>query len=228
VDLRRLSCEEHAAPAMETAKSQRQRGATLLAPYRFLRKERGLPLTDDPSWRDALTIQAGTAWQVTQVERFAVGGTIEPLPRNAQQEGVAGVLVCPRHKSGDPHRTRVSAAVLEAAKRLLSHGSFATGHEGRGGTAHNRAIRAACAAVKRPDGGIGIPPFSAGMLRHSVATHAVNACGSVQAVAEFLGHRTKKTTARFYSTFAFVAKVPTLRRSIVSRLRTTAARRRVG
>jgi len=49
------------------------------------------------------------------------------------------------------------------------------------------------------------------MLRHSVATHAVNACGSVQAVAEFLGHRTKKTTARFYSTFASVAKVPTLR-----------------
>jgi hypothetical protein len=123
------------------------------------------------------------------VERFAVGGTIEPLPRNAQQEGVAGVLVCPRHKSGDPHRTRVSAAVLEAAKRLLSYGSFATGHKGRGGTAYNRAIRAACAAVKRPDGGVGIPPFTVGMIRHSVATHAVNACGSVQAVAEFLGAR---------------------------------------
>lgn len=246
VDLRRLSYEEQVTPAMEAAKSQRQRGATLLALYRYLRKERGLPLTEDPvhgrltfgepepeqlkrskviptehidlviehltsPWRDALTIQAGTAWHVTEVERFAVGGIIEPLPKNAQQEGVAGVLVCPRHKSGDPHRTRVSAAVLEAAKRLLSHGSFATGHKGRGGTAYNRAIRAACAAVKRPDGGVGIPPFTVGMIRHSVATHAVNACGSVQAVAEFLGHRTKKTTARFYSTFASVAKVPTLR-----------------
>ena len=48
VDLRRLSYEEHVTPAMETAKSQRQRGATLLALYRYLRKERGLPLTEDP------------------------------------------------------------------------------------------------------------------------------------------------------------------------------------
>lgn len=216
------------------------------AKYRYLRKERGLLLTEDPvhgrlifgepqpeqlkrskvvptehidlviehltsPWRDALTIQAGTAWQVTEVERFAVGGTIEPLPKNAQQEGVAGVLVCPRHKSGDSIRTRVSAGVLEAAKRLRAHGSFANGHKGRGGTAYNRAIRAACAAVKRPDGEIGIPPFTAGMLRHSVATHAVNSGESVQSVAEFLGHRSKKTTERFYSTFASVAKLPTLR-----------------
>jgi integrase len=246
VNLRRLSYEDHVAPAMESAKSKRQRGATLLALYRYLRKEKGLSLTEDPihgrltfgepepeqlkrskviptehidlviehltsPWRDGLFVQAGTAWHVTEVERFALGGTIEPLPKNAQQEGVAGVLVCPRHKSGDPHRTRVSAAVIEAAKRLLAHGSFASGHKGRGGTAYNRAIRAACAAVKRPDGGIGIPVFTAGMLRHSVATHAVNTSGSVQAVAEFLGHRTKKTTERFYSTFASVAKVPTLR-----------------
>jgi len=246
VNLRKLSYEDHVAPAMATAKSQRQRGAVLLALFRFLRREKGLLLTEDPvhgrltfgepepeqvrrskvvptehidlviahltsPWRDALLIQAGTAWHVAEVERFAVRGSIEPLPNAAKQEGVAGVLVCPRHKSGDPHRTRVSAEVLEAAKRLLAHRSFATGHKGRGGTAYNRALRAACAAVKRPDGGVGIPEFTAGMLRHSVATHAVNSGESVQAVSEFMGHRSKKTTAKFYATFASVSKVPTLR-----------------
>jgi len=246
VDLRRLSYEEHVSPAMEGAKAQRQRGATLLALYRFLRKEKGLLLTEDPvhgrltfgeptpeqvrrskvvppehidlviehltaPWRDVLAIQAGTAWHVSEVERFAIGGSIEPLPRNAAQEGVAAVLVCPRHKSGDSIRTRVSADVLEAAKRLRAHGSFAKGHKGRGGTAYTRAIRSACTAVKRLDGGIGIPVFTPGMIRHSVATHAVNAGESVQSVAEFLGHRTKKTTERFYSTFASVRKIATLR-----------------
>jgi integrase len=246
IDLRRASYEEHIAPAMEGTTAQRQRGATLLALYRFLRKERGLSLTQDPvhgrltfgepepeqvrrskvvpaehidlviehltsPWRDVLTVQAGTAWHVTEVERFAVAGSIEPLPRSAAQDGVAAVLVCPRHKSGDSIRTRVSADVLEAAKRLRAHGSFATGHRGRGGTAYNRAIRAACAVVKRPDGEIGIPIFTPGTIRHSVATHAVNAGESVQRVAEFLGHRTKKTTERFYSTFASVRKIPTVR-----------------
>lgn len=246
IDLRRLSYEEHVAPAMEGTKAQRQCGATLLALYRFLRKERGLSLTEDPihgrltfgepaaeqsrrskvvptehidlliehltaPWRDVLTVQAGTAWHVTEVERFAVAGLIEPLPRNATQDGVAAVLVCPRHKSGDSIRTRVSAAVLEAAKRLRAHGSFSRGHKGRGGSAYSRAVRAACAAVKRPDGEAGIPVFTPGMIRHSVATHAVNAGESVQRVAEFLGHRTKKTTERFYSTFASVAKIQTIR-----------------
>jgi hypothetical protein len=115
VNLRQLSYEDHVAPAMASAKSQRQRGAVLLALYRFLRKEKGLSLAEDP---------------------------------------VHGLLTL----------------VLEPAKRLLAHGSFATGHKGRGGTAYNRAIRAACAAVKRPDGGVGIPVFTPGMLRHSVAT----------------------------------------------------------
>ncbi len=246
IDLRKLSYEDHVAPAMEGTKAQRQCGATLLALYRFLRKEKGLSLTEDPvhgrltfgeptaeqtrrskvvpsehidlviehltsPWRDVLMVQAGTAWHVTEVERFAVGGSIEPLPRNARQDGVAAVLVCPRHKSGDSIRTRVSADVLEAAKKLRAFGSFATGHKGRGGSAYTRAICAACAAVKRLDGEIGIPIFTPGMIRHSVATHAVNAGESVQRVAEFLGHRTKKTTEKFYSTFASVAKIPTVR-----------------
>jgi integrase len=246
VDLRRLSYEEHVAPAMEGATAQRQRGATLLALYRFLRKERGLSLTEDPvhgrltfgepepeqvrrskvvptehidlviehltsPWREVLTIQAGTAWHVTEVERFAVGGSIEPLPRNVTQEGVAAVLVCPRHKSGESIRTRVSAAVVEAAKRLRAHGSFSRGHTGRGGSAYFRAVRSACSVVKRPDGEIGIPAFTPGMIRASVATHAVNAGVDPAAVASFLGHRTKKTTERFYSTLASVAKIPTVR-----------------
>ena len=239
VDLRRVDYEKHIAAAMEGAKSQRQRGATLLALYRFLRKERSLDLAQDPvhgrltfgepeaeqvrrskvvpaehidlviehltsPWREVLLLQSGTAWHVTEVMRFAASGTIEPLPKNVSQDGVAGVLVCPRHKSGDSIRTRVSAPVIEAAKKLRDHGSFSRDW-------YFRAVRSACAAVERPDGGVGIPAFTPGMIRASIATHAVNAGIDPSAVASYLGHRTKRTTERFYSTLASVKKIPTIR-----------------
>jgi len=72
-------------------------------------------------------------------------------------------------------------------------------------------VKSACTTVKRPDGEVGIPVFTPGMIRASIATHAVNGGVDPSAVASFLGHRTKKTTERFYSTLASVAKIPTLR-----------------
>ncbi len=157
----------------------------------------------DGPWSDALTVQAGTGWHTTEVVRFAATGSIEPLPKTVQQDGVAGVLVCSEHKSGEPIRTRVSTAVVDAAKRLLAHGAISREW-------YDRAVRDACAAVKRPDGKIGIPVFTPGRLRHSVATWAIEAGADPASVAAFLGHKSPRTTRRFYATHASPAKVPTL------------------
>lgn len=157
----------------------------------------------DGPWAEALTVQAGTGWHTTELVRFAATGSIEPLPKSVLQEGVAGVLVCPQHKSGEPMRTRVSPAVVEAAKRLLAHGAISREW-------YDRAIRDACASVKRPDGKVGIAVFTPGRLRHSVATWAIEAGADPASVAAFLGHKSPRTTRRFYATHASPAKVPTL------------------
>jgi len=174
-------------------------------------------------WRDALLVQCGTGWHTTEVVRFASTGTIEPLPRSIVQEGVAAVLVLPEHKSGEPLRTRVSAPVMEAAKKLLANAQKradereklreVTGDKKLGGFSrewYDRAVRSACAAVKRPDGGIGIPVFTPGRLRHSVATWAIDSGAEPASVAAFLGHKSPRTTKKFYAVHASPAKVPTL------------------
>jgi hypothetical protein len=154
-------------------------------------------------WREALLLQAATGWHTTEVQRFAVDGSIEPLPRHVEQEGVAGVVVTPMRKSGEPQRTRVGAEGLAAAKKLRAHGAFSREW-------YDRAVRAACLAVKRPDGEVGIPVFTPGRLRHSVATWAIEAGSDPAVVAAFLGHRSPRTTTRFYATHATPTKVPTL------------------
>jgi integrase len=154
-------------------------------------------------WRHALLLQAGTGWHTSEVQRFAAEGSIEPLPKYALQDGVAGVVVCPMRKSGEPQRTRVSPEVLEAAKRLRAHGSISREW-------YERAVKAACAAVKRPDGEIGIPVFTPGRLRHSVASWAIDAGADPAQVAAFLGHRSPRTTRKFYATHSAPTKVPTL------------------
>ncbi|WP_242344005.1 tyrosine-type recombinase/integrase [Anaeromyxobacter terrae] len=154
-------------------------------------------------WRDALLLQAGTGWHTTEIQRFAAEGSIEPLPKHAAQEGVAGVVVCPMRKSGEPQRTRVSPDVLEAAKRLRKHGAISREW-------YDRAVKGACAVVKRPDGEAGIPAFTPGHLRHSVASWAIDAGADPAQVAAFLGHRSPRTTRKFYATHSAPTKVPTL------------------
>jgi hypothetical protein len=89
--------------------------------------------------------------------RFAKMGSVEPY--RGEAEGIAGVLVCPQTKSGDPLRTAVSAEVLEAGNRLLERGSFSF-------EKYTLAIKGACTAA-------GIPAFPPGWFRHSVATWAI-------------------------------------------------------
>jgi len=61
-----------------------------------------------------------------------------------------------------------------------------------------------------PPGPPGVEPFGPGVLRHSVATLAVNSGASPAAVAAFLNHRSPRTTLRFYATLATPVKVPAL------------------
>lgn len=156
-------------------------------------------------WRDLVRVLAGTGMHVSELERFAAGGSIEPLPRNADRrdDGSAGVIVIEKTKAGDPLRVAVSPAVLAAARRVLDAGPFDR-------QKLDKAIRSACAVVKRPDGKIGIPAFGPGQFRHSVATWAIDAGADPALVSAYLNHKSPRTTRRFYSTHATPAKVPTI------------------
>ena len=154
-------------------------------------------------WRDLLRVLAGTGMHVSELERFAASGSVEPLPRDGKAEGSAGVLLIPQTKAGDPLRVAISQEVLDAAIRVREAGSFDR-------QKFSKAIKSACLAVNLPDGKVGIPVFGPGRLRHTVATFAVNAGAAVSGVASFLNHKSPRTTARFYATHATPAKVPTL------------------
>lgn len=227
---RRVSLTEHILPALERAPNRTHRIAVLKAFYSWLRKEKHLLNANEdpafqtlvvpqarpeqwkrtkviprehfllvrerlaPHWRDGMDVQAGTGWHVTEVIRFAKAGSIEPY--RGEAEGIAGVLVCPQTKSGEPLRTAVSAEALEAGKRLLERGTF-------GREKYGMAINAACKAA-------GIPPFTPGRFRHSVATWAIEKGAAPANVAAFLNHKSASTTRRFYATHAVPTKVPTL------------------
>jgi integrase len=132
---------------------------------------------------------------VSELIRFTQAGRVEPLPNDADNESAA-VLVCPQAKSGEPLRTRVKNNVLDAAKRLLDRGVFTRRNYGV-------AINAACKAV-------GVEPFTPGRFRHTVATMAINAGDDPGTVSAFLGHKSLRTTRRFYATHAAPKRVRAL------------------
>jgi integrase len=239
IDLRKVNLHDRILPPLKGSTSRHHRISVLKGLYTWLRTEaHRITTAEDPvfgqlkvpqarvaqltkskvvprdhvllvvesltaPWRDALLLQAGTGWHTTEIVRFAAGGSIEPLPKHASQEGVAGVVVCPMRKSGEAQRTRVGPEVLEAAKRLRAHG-------GMSGEWYERAVKAACATINRPDGGQGIPVFTPGRLRHSVASWAIDAGADPAQVSAFLGHRSPRTTMKFYATNSAPTKVPTL------------------
>ena len=240
VDLRRASLTEHVLPHLEGVPGRGHRIRVIKAFYGWLRKvSHRLAAGEDPTfgtlpapqgrpaqlrrskvvhrdhvllvlqellvpWRDALELQAATGWHTTEIVRFARDGALEALPRAARgDDEAAGVAVCPLTKGGEPLRTRLAAAPLEAARRLLAHGPISREW-------YDRAVKAACAVVKRPDGKVGIPAFTPGRMRHSVATWAIDSGADPAMVAAFLGHKSPRTTRKFYATHATPARVPTL------------------
>ncbi|MFL5345321.1 MAG: tyrosine-type recombinase/integrase [Hyalangium sp.] len=231
LDLRKVSLVDHIKPALKSAGKSPHRIAVLKSVYSWLRKEKHLlSVNEDPTfqtlvvpqarpeqwkrdkviprehyllarehlaphWRDGMDVQAGTGRHVTELIRFAKEGSVEPYRGDAEE--VSGVLVCPQTKSGEPLRTAVSAEVLEAGKRLLERGTF-------GREKYGMAIISACKAA-------GIPSFTPGRFRHSVATWAIEKGADPASVAAFLNHKSPSTTRRFYATHAVPAKIPTLR-----------------
>jgi integrase len=230
-NLRGLSLHDRILPALEKVKTRAPRIAVLKRLYSWLRKvKHSISLADDPTfqtlsvpqakpaqwkrskaiprehievalehltgpYRDGLEILAGTGWHVSELVRFARAGEIEPLPKRERGEG-RGVLMCPQTKEGSPLRVVVSARVLKAGERLLKRGQLNREN-------FDLAVKAACRAAK-------IPIFTPGRLRHSIATHAINAGADMAAVASFLNHKSPRTTARYYATHATPAKIPTL------------------
>ena len=100
-----------------------------------------------------------------------------------------------RMGSVEPYRSEAEG--MEAGKRLLARGSLSFEKYGL-------AIKGACTAA-------GIPPFTPGRFRHSVATWAIENGADPASVAAFLNHKSPSTTRRFYATHAVPTKVPTLR-----------------
>ena len=224
VDLRRASLRDDLKPAVERRGTSRQhRIIAIKGLYAWLRREKGLltsaqdpsldlavpqaspekhhrrkavPLKDvratlaklKGSYRDCLLLLASTGWHVSELERFVRDEEARVAPGAGAVLGVLQV----RHKSGETTRTPVvDPDVLGAAKRLRKRGEVPR--------KLNDAIYAACDKAK-------VTRFSPGVMRHSVATWAIEAGQSPEQVAEFLGHKSKSTTLKFYADVA----VPTV------------------
>jgi site-specific recombinase XerD len=143
--------------------------------------------------RDCLLLLTATGWHVTELQRFIRGGE---LLRQASGDVLAVLVV--RHKGGELARTPiVHREHLEAAERLRAAGKAPRNLE--------KQHRAACLAAD-------VPVFGLGVMRHSVATWAVEAGATPEAVARFLGHKDSRTTKRFYVDVAVPTNVIPLRR----------------
>lgn len=224
-DLRRLSMRDSLRPALDRRQTCRgHRIAAIKVFFSWLRKERGL-LTSaqdatldlsvpqarpenrrrqkalpweqveaalsklDGSTKDCLLLMTATGWHVTELERFCREGEV------VMQAGTPGVLasLVVRHKGGELTRTPVSHAEhLEAAQRLLTQRVVPR--------RLNQKVKAACRAA-------GVPEFTLGLMRHSVATWAWQAGAAPEAIAAFLGHKDPRTTKRFYIDLAVPTNV---------------------
>lgn len=233
VDLRRMTMRDHIAPAL--ARRPTCRPARIIALKAFmgwLRKVRHVlahaedPTLDlsvpqatpekwrrrkvveraralaairklDGAYRDCLELRVATGWHQTELERFIRDAESEIAVPSSKVVGVLAVLIT-RHKGGELTRTPLSHPEhLEAAKRLREKGTVPP--------KINKALRAACKSAE-------VEPFTVGVLRHSVATWAVEAGASPTHVSEFLGHKDPRTSRRFYLDVAVpTVTVPVMR-----------------
>lgn len=228
-DLRKLSLRDDLKPALERwGTSRRHRVIALKSFFSWLRKEKGLVTTaQDPTldlpvpqarpekavrrkavesarvraaWRelkggyaDMLEVLAATGMHVSELERFIR----QDAAHLVHGKRPLAVLVT-RHKSGVWTRIPLDEpSHVRAAERLKKSGTVP-----RWFRLH---LKAACERA-------GVEVFTPGVLRHSVATHAVEAGATPDQVAQFLHHRDKRTTERFYVDVAAPkAQVPVMR-----------------
>lgn len=227
-DLRRLTLRDALKPALDRRVTCRgHRIAAIKVFFSWLRRERGLltsaqdatldlavPQTEPEkrkrrkavAWqhveaalgkltgphRDCLLLLTATGWHVTELERFCRGGEVVP---QAGGEVLASLVV--RHKGGDLTRTPITHLEhLEAAQRLRAAGVVPR--------RLNAKVREACRAAE-------VAEFTLGVMRHSVATWAAEAGASADVISQFLGHKDRRTTARFYIDLAVPTNVIPLR-----------------
>jgi integrase len=225
VDLRKVTLRDHLKRALARREGSHQhRIIAIKGLYSWLRKERGLLTSGQdstldlavpqatpekhrrrkavpievvrkvlellaPAYRDCLLLLANTGWHVTELARFAS----QPESRIAAGAGEVLAVLQVRHKTGDTTRTPlVSGAALDAAKRIRQRGCLPRKLNG--------TLKDACRLAK-------VSPFGAGVLRHSVATWAIESGTPADRVAEFLGHKSKSTTLRFYADVAVPSAV---------------------
>lgn len=160
-------------PAVRPEKQVRRKAVSW---ERFVSAMRLLP----SKYRDPLILLSGTGWHYTELCRFASEGHIAP------GNGTVAAVLVTVHKSGDLTRTPiVDANHLTAAQNILAAGHVIEDK------AINKHLAKACRDA-------GVEPFTVGVMRHSVATWAVERGATPATVAEFLGHRSSVTTKRFY------------------------------
>lgn len=166
------------------------------------------PPADTLATRDVMLLQAGTAWHISEVLRFSESGEIV----RTAGHGPLAVLVT-RHKSGELTRTPLVAEEhLAAAERIRARGTIPP----RDTLADHLAW--ACAAVRAEQVKAGIkeadlvPDFRLGVMRHSVLTWAVEMGATPEQASQFAGHRSVRTSSKFYIDVAVpTVTVPVLR-----------------
>ena len=155
---------------------------------------------------DVLHLSTGTGMHMTEIGRFVRSPSSELIlkPKGATATDGRPVLavVVTKHKNKDWTRIPLTNQVhVDAATRLREAKTLPR--------KLNETIKAACAAAK-------VEEFTFGVMRHSVATWAIENGATPDQVAEFLGHRDKRTTLAFYADVAVptrsvpVNELPTL------------------
>lgn len=142
-----------------------------------------------PHHRDALVLLDETGWHVSELARFARGGTVQDAPPGRTEAAILET----RHKSGEPHRTAVAADAAAAARRTRERAGFSV-------SKLYEAIQAACVKLKAEDPSF--ESFTPGRFRHTFSTRAVEAGVAPAAVSAYLGHKSPSTMHRFYATHA--------------------------
>lgn len=185
-------------PQAKAAQGTRRKTFTKAALNRVVTKLRKMKKLDHV---DAMIVLGATGWHVTELDRFARGvpGTgIERLPPGRKAAKGSGVLATIHKVGAAAHRTEVGPQAVLAARRLIARGSV---------PANLTHVLIDLNEIMGLDEDKRVLP---GRARHSVATAAVNAGATMQAVSEFLGHHSPITTRKFYAAFAVTTKVPTL------------------
>lgn len=162
-----------------------------------------------PAYRDVLHVLAASGFHVTELERLVRN----PESEIVYKKGRVRAVLRARHKIGEPTTTPIKdAGALAAAERLRARGTMPR--------RLNAALRAACRAAK-------VAEFTAGVMRHTVATWLIDRGEIPALVSQFLNHKDPRTTRRFYTDVSIPSAdvtVPPLR--VVEGGRTASAKKR--